>query len=204
MDTRDTEIRSALHEKVLKRFHTKKDARVVNELGVVHGSQRIDIAVIHTTLHGYEIKSSKDDLDRLPNQIQAFTKCFERLTIVVAQSHLDEVLELTPTWVGVTLATKGSRGAIHFAVKRKSTQNPNLDTYLTAHFLWKREAIELLNQSGVPHRNLPRTKLYKLLDANLSQKKILWSVRHYLKSRENWRSDLKPIPNGAPPRLASM
>jgi hypothetical protein len=42
--------------------------RVVDELELVRGEVRIDVAVIGDIMHGYEIKSAKDNLLRLPNQ----------------------------------------------------------------------------------------------------------------------------------------
>ncbi len=204
LDTNDAEIRSALHNKVLKRFHNQNKTRIIDELGVTHGTQRIDIAVINGQLHGYEIKSSRDDLSRLPAQIKSFSKCFERLTVVTAEVHLKKVMESVPDFVGVILVKRGSRGAIYFESIRKPRKNSDLDIISTAHFLWKSEAIELLCNAGIPHRNLPRVKLYKLLGSSLPKNQIIQSVKHYLIMRENWRPDQSQELGDAQRRLASM
>ena len=44
------------------------NSRVVDELELLRGVVRVDVAVISDTLHGYEIKSASDNLIRLPNQ----------------------------------------------------------------------------------------------------------------------------------------
>lgn len=41
---------------------------VVEELGLFHGASRVDLAVVGRSLHGYEIKSDRDSLDRLEQQ----------------------------------------------------------------------------------------------------------------------------------------
>ena len=63
--TKDLDIRSALHAKRLRRLKAKPDTLVIDELGLAHASSRIDVAVINGCIHGYEIKSAKDTLDRL-------------------------------------------------------------------------------------------------------------------------------------------
>ena len=67
--TNDVEIRLALHSK-LKPYRTAPNTIVVDELGLSHAKARIDVAVINGCVHGYEIKSSLDTLNRLPAQLE--------------------------------------------------------------------------------------------------------------------------------------
>ncbi|WP_128815240.1 hypothetical protein [Vibrio sp. 624788] len=55
--TNDSEIREAFHKKKLKSQHEDNQTLVIDELGLMHGSNRIDIAVVNGCIHGYEIKS---------------------------------------------------------------------------------------------------------------------------------------------------
>jgi hypothetical protein len=55
---RDRDVREALHRKVLKEHHGDADTLVLDELGLRHGTCRVDIAVVNGYLHGYEIKSA--------------------------------------------------------------------------------------------------------------------------------------------------
>jgi hypothetical protein len=59
--------------------------RIIEELGVVHGKSRIDIAVINGLMHGYEIKSDKDTLQRLPEQMNMYNSVFNKVTLVVGK-----------------------------------------------------------------------------------------------------------------------
>lgn len=65
----DIEIRSALHRKKLRQLHERADTLVIDELGLAHAKARVDVAVINGCLHGYEIKSAQDTLDRLAGQL---------------------------------------------------------------------------------------------------------------------------------------
>src|ERR1700761_4783729 len=108
--TKDTEIRAALHEKKLSAHRNVPDTLVIDELGLSHAKVRIDVAVINGCIHGYEIKSSLDTLDRLPAQLRLYSQCLEKLTLVCAPKHLDHVTISAPTWCGVVEAKKGKRG----------------------------------------------------------------------------------------------
>jgi hypothetical protein len=89
--TTDEEIRSALHKKKLKRYHDCPDTLVIDELGLAHGKNRIDIAVLNGFVHGYEIKSSKDTLSRLPAQFDEYRRSLEKISIVAAKNHMDDL-----------------------------------------------------------------------------------------------------------------
>ena len=69
----DHQLRRALKSKVLARYAKDPDTRVVEELGLRHGLARVDVAVVNGIIHGYELKSDKDNLKRLPHQIQVYS-----------------------------------------------------------------------------------------------------------------------------------
>jgi hypothetical protein len=72
---RDRDVRQALHRKVLKEHHGDANTLVVDELGLRHGTCRVDIAVVNGFIHGYEIKSDADTLERLPRRRRAKMNC---------------------------------------------------------------------------------------------------------------------------------
>ncbi len=63
---RDRDVRQALRRKVLRDHIGDSSTLVLDELGLRHGTCRVDIAVVNSLLHGYEIKSDADNLARLP------------------------------------------------------------------------------------------------------------------------------------------
>ena len=90
--TTDSEIRSALHRKRLRHQKSQPNTLVIDELGLAHARSRIDIAVINGYIHGYEIKSAQDNLDRLGSQLKVYRQTLQKLTIVTAPKHMPKIL----------------------------------------------------------------------------------------------------------------
>jgi hypothetical protein len=194
MESTDFEIREALHRKVLKAYHRCDSTIIVDELGLAHGKNRIDIAVLNGHLHGYEIKSAKDTLSRLPDQLHEYRKSLQKLTIVVAPNHIDGVLSIAPEWSGIVEAQMGPRGGINFSTIRRATINPEVDGVALAHLLWRREAVELLERLGVSEKelNIPRKQLYEIIASEASLAELVSWIKEKFMARETWRVDLQP------------
>ena len=110
------------------------DARVVHEL-VVGNTKRIDMAFIGPDyLVGVEIKSSKDTLDRLEDQLKCFSACVPLTILAIAPKWKQNVGQ----WVNVeTLVVDPSgeepvRGCQHFRYDR-------VITVPLLYHLWARE-----------------------------------------------------------------
>jgi hypothetical protein len=187
--TYDNEIREAFHKKKLQTQHNCSSTLIIDELGLLHGSNRIDIAVINGLIHGYEIKSSKDTLKRFETQFDTYRKSLQKITYITAPNHMDALLKVLPEWCGVMLAEKGNRGAIHFFTVRPAKCNPEVDTMTLAHLLWKNEAQELLMELGVNKKKLlgNRASLYEQLAQTLQPNQLIHSITEKFISRKNWR-----------------
>ena len=188
--TSDKEIRKAFHAKKLGAYHDCPDTMVIDELGVGHGKNRIDIAVVNGCIHGYEIKSSKDNLLRFPSQLEAYTQCFEKLSFIAAENHIDELLQKNPEWCGIILSKKGPRGGISFSTVKKSKKNPSVSITAMAHFLWRSEAIELLANLGADKNMLKgaRLSLYSNLSNMITVPELSSRIKSLFMSREEWRA----------------
>lgn len=191
LDSYDFEIRSAFHKKKLFKHHIDSNSLVVDELGLLHGSNRIDIAVINGKMHGYEIKSSKDTLKRLNDQLNSYSETLQKLTFVVAPNHVDSMLKSIPYWCGVIIATKGKRGAIFFKTLRQAKKNPCFDKFSAAHLLWKSEAKNILEKHGysLKEMNKNRKDLYQLIVSEIDEDQLVLEIKSSFMCRENWRSD---------------
>ncbi len=84
---RDSDVRKALHSRVLRDHHNDPNTLVLNELGLRHGACRVDVAVVNGSLHGYELKSDMDTLERLPAQVGLYGKVLDKATLVVGARH---------------------------------------------------------------------------------------------------------------------
>ena len=187
--TRDTDIRIALHAKRLRRVKTQPDTLVIDELGLAHAKSRIDVAVINGCIHGYEIKSAKDTLDRFATQINVYRQTLQKLTVVAAPKHVADIMSRAPEWCGVLAAEQGPRGGISFHVLRNAAANPEVDAVMMAHLLWRDEVIELLDQAGYAPKELrrPRKQLYEMLCEAMTLREITASIRAFMVQRHSWR-----------------
>lgn len=191
---RDRDVREALRRKVLAEHTRDPDTLVIDELGVAHGSARVDIAVVNGRLHGYEIKSDLDTLQRLPNQAIAYSAVFDRVTIVAGAKHASHLADAVPPWWGIKIATQGPRGAVHFADVRAPRSNPGIDPVDLAHLLWRDEAVAILEARSIKGvRSKNRAGLYRLLADHLQLDDLRDAVRAALKSRVGWRSDAQSV-----------
>ena len=187
--TTDQEIRAALHSKKLRSYHRTDDVIIVDELGLSHAKVRIDVAVISAEVHGFEIKSSLDTLDRLPGQMEFYSKGLSRLTLVCADKHLAKAERIVPDWCGLIRAEKGLRGGIAFETVRRARANPIVDPIHVAHLLWHSEAAELLAGFGASPRELKRSRLQLYIDlaAQMPIADLITAIRNFMVQRSAWR-----------------
>jgi peptidoglycan hydrolase-like protein with peptidoglycan-binding domain len=64
-------------------------AEAVFEFWVPQSNGRADVAVIGTTMDGFEIKTERDSLRRLPRQADAYSRVFDHCHAVLAHRHVD-------------------------------------------------------------------------------------------------------------------
>lgn len=191
-ETTDAGIRRAFHAKRLRRAKARPDTLVIDELGLAHARCRVDVAVINGCIHGYEIKSSKDTLDRLDSQIDVYRRTLQKLTIVAAPRHVAEITTRVPDWCGLIEVELGPRGGISFKMVRSALANPDVDPVMMAHLLWRDEVIDLLSKIGHAPRELrrPRKHLYEMLCEGMTIREIAASIRAFMVQRQAWRDRL--------------
>ncbi|MBV7268693.1 sce7726 family protein [Winogradskyella luteola] len=184
---RDSDIRRILRDTTLKKFILDSDSKVVDELNLPVTQSRIDIAVVNGHLHGYEIKSSRDTLNRLPHQIEGYTKVFDYLTVVTENKHYEKILEILPDWVGLDICVKTSSG---YKIKtvRKSYYNRNKDGFFLAKLLWREEIENILKNNNISYSKRNNVwKLSETLGNNIPITKLSKIISETLKKRENWK-----------------
>src|SRR5580704_6657611 len=104
ISTTDKLIRAAFREKLENDYRDERDVKIIDELGVMHGSARVDMAVVNGIIHGFELKSDLDTLRRLPEQMEAYNSVFDQITLVVGKQHVQEAINAAPEWWGITIA----------------------------------------------------------------------------------------------------
>ena len=185
-----------------------RDTRIVEEMGIWSGSVRIDIAVIKGVLSGFELKSDRDTLERLPTQTDLYSKVFDHLVLVVGERHVVKARQAIPEWWGITVAST-QMDTIALASVRASLPNPAPDPRILAKLLWREEAVQALESFGLARgwRSKPVSAIHDRLAEVLSYAELSATVRMVLKNRQAWLgklvSDQRQMPVNADldPRL---
>lgn len=195
---RDRDIRSALKLRLRQEHGNESDTLLLDELGLCTGNARVDVAVVNGAINGFEIKSERDTLQRLPHQVEIYSRTLDTVTIVVGGNHLENVLNLVPEWWGVERAYYGDGDSILFEPLRPALKNTSVDAYSLVQLLWRDEALKILTQLNLEKGMLskPRKAIWKKLAESNSVAELNEFVRRELKARINWRSDAQPSLNG--------
>lgn len=188
---KDPCIRQLLKSTKLNKYIQDGSSKIVEELDIAAAKARIDMAVINGHLHGFEIKSASDTLQRLPSQIDAYTKVFDYLSVVTEYKYHTRILDLTPEWIGVYVCYTDN-GKQKIRTVRKAKINHNKDAFYIAKLLWRNEMVEILNDKKISFRKKDRNWiLCELLAKEINTPELSKIVRGKMKARINWKGDVK-------------
>lgn len=144
---REREIKSALIDWLYGKG-LDSDSVIISELVVANWSRRADLAIANGKLYAYEIKSSADTLKRLPGQVDLFSSCFDKVTVVAATKFVPRILEDYPAEVGV-LEVIEKKGVVTFKQARAGRLSNNRNSSTLAGFLTKLDICRLLRSEGI-------------------------------------------------------
>lgn len=194
---RDKDVRESVWRWLEVAHQGDPDTLMLDELGILNGTTRIDIAVINGQIEGYELKSERDTLERLPAQRDLYNKVIDRISLVVAENHRAAAEEIIPEWWGLAVASS-CRGVVEVTLERLPEMNPELDAATLASFLWRDEALAVLERYGAARgvRSKPRKALYERLAIALDIDMLRAEVRTALKVRAGWRADRRSLQCG--------
>lgn len=179
----DVEIRAALRNQLEQQWARHPDTCFIDELGLCRGQVRVDLAVVNGALHGYEIKSDRDRLDRLRSQVEVYGMVVDRATIVVGPKHLEEAIGIVPSWWGVLQVLADA--SVRLESVRPSRENPAQVARAIAELLWRDEALALLESRRAAHgvRSKPRPAVWDRVCETFDLSEVATAVRERLKSR---------------------
>ncbi|MBW3225445.1 sce7726 family protein [Marinobacter adhaerens] len=119
------------------------------ELPFLAGQRRADaVLVMDDKVHAIEIKSDRDNLDNLLQQISDYTRVFDFVSIFLSKSHLENARKSLPLNVGLITLEDGE-----VAIKRKARQIKRLDKKALSLSLDRFSLLDLLNTYGVQYPN---------------------------------------------------
>lgn len=146
--------RSAITQKILLGRHSLRTASVLYEARA--GSCKADVVVFNGTSTAYEIKSERDSLARLENQLDNYRVVFAEVNVVTSASHLRGVLAAAPDDVGVLLLTP------RFTIQkmREAENRPGrTQPLMILDSLRSSEAVAILRALGIDPPVVPNTRL---------------------------------------------
>ncbi len=186
---RDQDIRDSLRQELVAAYGSDSSTLIVEELGICCGMARVDVAVVNGELKGFEIKSEKDTLGRLPAQSGMYGKVFDTMSIVLGLRHLQAAESFLPNWWGIVVADRDVDGFLCLQRVRKESNNTNQDALSLVQLLWRDEALALLHVAGLAAglRKRPRRYLWAALAQNFCLSDLRGVIRERLKLRRNWR-----------------
>jgi len=163
----------------------ENDSVIIEELGLCRGKSRVDIALVNGIMHGFEIKSDRDSLTRLPQQCEMYSRIFDKTTLVVGSRHCNKALSLIPEWWGVLRVVQGDVGP-NFIRERAEKLNPGRDSRAIVELLWLDEAIRALEERNAVRgvRSKPRKMVWDRVCEILSIDEISVIVRERLRVRK--------------------
>ncbi|MCS6509500.1 sce7726 family protein, partial [Burkholderia thailandensis] len=86
------------------------------------GECKADLAILNGTGTVYEIKSERDSLARLVNQVANYRKVFAKGYVIAREAHVQDVMDITPVDVGVLSLVRWDR----IQTVREAVERPDL------------------------------------------------------------------------------
>lgn len=145
--------RAAISQKVLMGTHSLRTASMLNEFRV--GSSKADLVILNGTATVYEIKSERDSLARLANQVENYKRVFAKVNVIASEGHIKGVVETVPKDVGVMCLSKRYR----ITTVREAVECPARICPMTVfESLRMAEGIAILQKMGVMVPEVPNTQ----------------------------------------------
>jgi hypothetical protein len=146
--------KAALAHRVLMGTHSLRTAAMLTEFRV--GRSKADVVILNGTTTVYEIKSERDSLSRLEQQIADYRKVFAAVFVVAGQNHVDALFRTMPADVGImSLDHRGYMQTLRTAKSEPKRVSPEaiFESIQTI------EAKKILSDLGVMLPNVPNTTL---------------------------------------------
>jgi hypothetical protein len=140
-------VQESLRQEVLAAAIPRRVAAIY-EFWVPRSNERADVVVIDSRMDGFEIKTERDTLKRLPRQAAAYARLFDRCHVVLAERHVEDALEILPRWWGVMAIRVGDSPG--FEKVREADVNYGVDPETLVRLLWRTEVHAALCMLGAP------------------------------------------------------
>jgi len=150
--------KAALTHKILLGTHSLNTAVLLNEFRT--GKNIADTVIVNGTSTVYEIKSERDSLTRLEEQITSYRNVFAKVNVIAGGNHIKQIKSLIPHDIGILkLNDRYQISTIREAVESTEQIKPRA----IFESIQLNEAKKILMQMDIEVPKLPNTQMYQAL-----------------------------------------
>jgi len=150
--------RAAVTQKVLIGKHSLNTASMLSEFRI--GSCKADLVILNGTATVYEIKSERDSLARLVNQVENYKRVFATVNVIASEGHIEGILNTIPADVGVMCLSR----RYQITPVREALDCPDRICPVTVfESLRMAESIAILRAMGVTVPEAPNTQKHAVM-----------------------------------------
>jgi hypothetical protein len=187
-----------LARRILLGQHSLRTAVMLSEFRV--GKCKADLAILNGTSTVYEIKSERDRLNRLPDQLDAYLKVFARVNVIAGANHVEQIMQSVPDHVGVLVLSK----RMSISTVRAATEDTGrIVPDVVFDSLQLHESAKILERFGLDLPTVPNTQLHAALRerfVQLAPQALHSAMIHVLRSTRS-QARLEPLLNALPSSL---
>jgi hypothetical protein len=179
--------RAAVTKKILMGKHSLHTASMLNEFRA--GACKADLVILNGTATVYEIKSERDSLARLLNQVENYKRVFASVNVIVSENHVASVRRTAPLDVGIMCLSKRYR----ISVVRDAQDCPERICPVTVfESVRSTEAIAILKALGIVVPNVPNTQRHAAMRSLFSDLDPVALHREFVRTLKRTRN-LAPL-----------
>lgn len=189
---------SAIVQNILLGRHSLRTASMMREFRT--GDSRADIVVLNGTSTVYELKSERDTLQRLEKQVNDYSSVFARTFVVASEKHIDDILALVPSNVGVMSLVRWNR--IRTVRDAEGTPSGVQPAKILAS-LRRAEAVSILEHLRIAPPTVPNTQMFDALADIFSTQEpaVIHNAMLYVLKKSRSQTSLRDVVNDLPASL---
>lgn len=192
-------FKNTIANKLLLGTHSLKTATLLTEFRV--GKNIADCVLLNGVATCYEIKTDYDSLARLEEQLDSYTRIFDRVFVVTDEKYVDEACQLAPEHVGVIKLTKQNR--LSEVKKARDLSNQSIDLDLVMNSLRLNELKELTRRLTGCVPNVGNTKMFSACRSELEACDSISIREQYRKILKESRKNNAKLVNALPMSLTN-
>lgn len=188
--------KNVIANKILLGRHSLRTATLISELRA--NSSKADVVILNGTSCVYEIKTELDSLNRLPSQLDDYSKIFDKIYVVTHEKFLGILEESLNCNIGIICLSE----KYQLSEKRPAMSNKqNVDPVCIFNSLRKSEYTNIIRRKFGYIPNVPNTKIYdeclKLfctLESSVAHDEMVTELKNRNKKNRN-EELIKSIPH---------